>query len=300
MTNDELLHKWIHGELSEEEARTFAQRPEYESLVALYRQTEGLKPPAFQTEAVLTQVLQEPKTPVRRLARWIPYSIAASVLLFAVAGWLWFGRSQTVRYEMARGERQEGVLPDQSTFVLNAESSLSYDAKAWLGERKLQLKGEAYFVVKTGQRFTVQTPNGSVEVLGTEFNVRSRGRALDVSCQSGQVRVRSTDGKIAEELRPAEALRIEGGQLTEKWTTPDEAPWVSGITRFRKIPLQKVLDELERQFNIDIDPGELDPTVSLTGSFPQQDLDVALQTALGPLGIQTRREADGRIYLYQE
>ena len=42
MINDEQLHKWVNGELSEEELIAFKLRPEYDSLVELYKNTSSI------------------------------------------------------------------------------------------------------------------------------------------------------------------------------------------------------------------------------------------------------------------
>jgi transmembrane sensor len=301
MTNDELLHKWVNGQLSAAEKKEFEQRPEYESLVALYRQTEGMSPPHLDSETMLQEILATPQAKTRRMAAWIPYAVAASVLLLAT--WVfWVNRPLRKNYEVARGERLEGVLPDQSTFVLNAESELRYKARNWDENRKLKLTGEAFFSVQKGSRFEVETVNGFVEVLGTEFNVLSRGQHLDVSCRSGKVRVRSSDGKVEADLLPNEALRIDGGELVEKWSqaAAEQSSWMEGVSRFRNATVASVLAELERQFDLEIDPGPIDTQAKLTGFFPHDSLDLAIQTALGSLGVIAERKKDGSLILRLE
>ena len=50
MINDEQLHKWVNGNLTNEELEVFKLRPEYDSLVELYENTEGLSVPNFDEE----------------------------------------------------------------------------------------------------------------------------------------------------------------------------------------------------------------------------------------------------------
>ncbi|MEM1321192.1 MAG: FecR domain-containing protein [Bacteroidota bacterium] len=306
MTNDELLHKWINGELSEEELTEFKRRPEYESLRELYQNTENLKAPDFNQEQMLAQVLKAkaaapPATALKsrvRLFSLLKYGVAASLLIFA--GWMIFANlGSEVVIQVAQGERQEGQLPDRSTFVLNAESRLRYQPKVWPEKRHLQLQGEAFFRVEKGSRFTVRTKNGAVEVLGTQFNVWSRGETLEVTCRSGRVAVRSKDARVMEELTPGKALRLVRGQLQDRWTVPEgqQSNWVEGNSRFEKVPLARVLEELERHFKVRIDRGQVDVQEIVTCNFSHKSLESALATSLKFMEIDYEIRKDSTIYL---
>ena len=187
MTNDELLHKWVNGTITAEELEVFKLRPEYPSLVALYEQTTELSAPDFKQEAMLATILKQEKKGLkpergRRLFinRVWKYGVAASLLI--IAGWFLFSRlNSEVLFQTANGERTQGALPDGSTFVLNADSRLSYDKNNWGTARKISLTGEAFFSVQKGAVFSVETPTGSVQVLGTKFNVWSRNNLLEAA-----------------------------------------------------------------------------------------------------------------------
>ncbi|HEY0177773.1 MAG TPA: FecR family protein, partial [Pedobacter sp.] len=74
------------------------------------------------------------------------------------------------------GEQYQLVLPDGTRVWLNAGSSLNFPASfASLKERRVELKGEAYFEVvhNAVQPFRVQTDHQLVEDIGTAFNIRS-------------------------------------------------------------------------------------------------------------------------------
>ena len=164
MKNDDLLHKWVEGTITAEELEIFKLRPEYESLTDLYRHTEDMSAPSVDEKAMLENILKEPKQKeaiVREISQpekgrrtflssLVKYGAAASLLL--LAGWFFFlrdgGGSELVEYNIAKAQRMEGTLPDGSTFVLNAESDLSYDAASWEGDRNIDLAGEAFFKVK--------------------------------------------------------------------------------------------------------------------------------------------------------
>ncbi len=87
-------------------------------------------------------------------------------------------------------EFQQVELPDGSIVYLNKESSVSYDGS--FETRTIELTGEAFFSVESGEvPFKVITENGEVEVLGTEFNIRSRGDEMEVEVEDGEVEFKS-------------------------------------------------------------------------------------------------------------
>ncbi len=305
MKNDELLHKWVNGDLTAEELETFKKRPEYDSLVELYANTKDLAAPEFDQQAMLREILESNKkatptsTPTRTpTLQWIRYAAAAIIILSAA--WFLWPRDAMVLHEVARGDRLEGTLPDGSTFILNAESTLSYDSKNWSNNRRLELAGEAFFKVEKGTKFSVHTSNGSVQVLGTEFNVRSRENTMEVKCETGKVAILAPDGKTIDELTANQIIRLKDGALEEKWitTSKDKGIWVVGISRFRKVRLQMVLDELSRQFDVNINPGDIDVDVIISCNFQHRNLDLALQTTLGPMNVLYEIKDDG-VVLYR-
>ncbi len=299
MENDHILHKWIDDELTAEELALFKLRPEYDALVALYKNTDHLSTPPLAEEQMLKEILSQEKTtesntPARPKGRrvfmnnFLKYAVAAMVLL--TGGWFLFKTiSQPVSsYQVAKGETVRGSLPDESSFVLNAESELSYDADSWENNRRLNLRGEAFFQVKKGSKFSVLTKDGIVEVLGTEFNVNARNGFFEVFCQSGKVQVKSADGITVGELTKDERIRINPDQTTEKWKSPaiGKPSWMSGLSKFRKVPLSMVLAEIERQYDVEILANGIDQEAIISCNFQHDDLLVALKTTIGMLNVK--------------
>lgn len=291
MINDEQLHKWVNGELSEEELIAFKLRPEYDSLVELYKNTEHLTVPEFDENKVLNNVLSTEKlTPVSRnrrfiLSSWVKYGVAASVLL--LAAWLFWPSSNIVEYNLANGEKLEELLPDGSSFILNADSKLTFNPSDWNKSRTLQLEGEAFFKVKKGSKFSVNTPNGAVSVLGTQFNVNARGNTLVVKCESGRVGVENKDGKSVGELEANDALHIKSDGTVENWKTAENesSNWTRGIFSFKEVALSEVLAEMERQFDVEINDQDINTNMEVVTSFTKGDINIALKTILTPFGI---------------
>ncbi len=307
MENDELLHKWVNGTLTAEELEVFKQRPEYESLTTLRQQSDDMAPPPFDGDRVLRSILQQKKESIpdkrrrkRILPVWTRYAAAAVILL--LAGWFfWPSNGNLTKLQLAKAERIDAYLPDQSAFVLNAESTLEYDEQNWASDRRLWLKGEAFFEVKKGSTFEVITPTGTVKVLGTRFNVRARKPVLEVACQSGKVAIYQPDGSLVGQLEAGDVMRISKDKPVERWASSEGSAsgWVNGVSKFRKVPLKVILAELERQFDIQIHSRNIDVEEIVTGNFQHEDLELALKTALGMEMTYTIKN-EKQVYLHKK
>ena len=304
MNDDRLLHGWIQGNLSPEELREFQQRPEFADLQRIYRNTEHLRGPELDTEPILQQILSTPKQAggtVRTLSvrRILSYAAAACVLL-AAAWFLWPNTPTVTQIASGAGEQINEQLPDGSRVLINAESNLSYAPGSWTKERRLELSGEAYFEVEEGSTFTVQTVLGAVQVLGTEFNVRSRDDYLEVTCQSGKVRVSDLQGNRLRDLSPGQGLRVsQNGKDAEDLEVPAnrQPDWLRGRYRFSGVPLAVPIAELERQFGVELILKGIDTTQIISCNFQTEDLQLALASVFEPLKYQYEIQPNDQVII---
>lgn len=306
MKNDTLLHKWYNKTISKEELEEFKKRPEYASLVDIDRETSDLKGPEVDTELMLTDILASKKSTTnhkkaqttssqaktRSLSTWIKYGVAASVLL--LAGYFMIPTTNNmVTYDIAQAQQVEGTLPDQSTFVLQGNSKLEYDKDTWSANRNIILDGEAFFSVKKGSSFTVETPTGKVVVLGTQFAVVSTDNKFNVECTEGKVSVRPlTDGQNEIILGAGESFRqtIDGPTIIKQ----------IGLTKMKDAALYLVTKELSNQFGLTITPENLNMEEKVTCNFQHTDIRQALKTTVTPLGVQYKILEDNNVKLYRE
>jgi ferric-dicitrate binding protein FerR (iron transport regulator) len=142
------------------------------------------------------------------------YAIAATVslLIVAAASWWVFSASYQIDIQTAYGETKSLRLADGSEVTLNANSRLRFDARDLKSpERIVALGGEAYFHVVQKNvdglqySFSVNTDEGgTIEVLGTSFNVQSRRDLTQVVLESGKVKFKTE--KEATTLEPGEMV----------------------------------------------------------------------------------------------
>ena len=154
-----------------------------------------------------------------------------------------------------RGGQYRLILPDGSRVWLNAASSLRYPVCFSGGERKVELKGEAYFEVApgAGQAFTVVTPDMHVAVLGTNFDVMAYEdeEKHSTTLLSGAVVV--TNGERRRQLRPGEQAVATEKTLTTTTADIDKVlSWRSGFFLFNNTDIKTLMREISRWYDIDI------------------------------------------------
>lgn len=177
-------------------------------------------------------------------------SIAASVVIVAGAVFFMTKGGNDILVAAAAGSTKEVSLPDGSKVILNASSEISYNDD-WSEERTLNLTGEAYFEVVKGGKFSVNTSHGSVEVLGTSFDVFARTEKFDVKCFTGKVAVTSQNQSVV--LNPGEEINFEQGKLlTEKFEL-SKTDWKADLFEYEGESIKNIVLEVERQFNVNID-----------------------------------------------
>ncbi|MEM9918726.1 MAG: FecR domain-containing protein [Bacteroidota bacterium] len=229
----------------------------------------------------------------RKSLRWISYAAAACV---AALMFFWLYNPSTIVRSNAAG--QELVqLPDNSSVQLNADSELRYQAGSWEENRLVELEGEAFFEVQKGSRFTVQTPLGIVEVLGTSFNVYARGAAFEVHCLTGKVRVQAESGKEVF-LTPGQFTRLDADQELLPASSADgerRASWRSGQFYFDNGKVKDVFEEIQRQYGVTIAADE--SILAKSGSYffnTSDPIDTTLYKICWPMNLKAQKS--GGVY----
>jgi ferric-dicitrate binding protein FerR (iron transport regulator) len=232
-------------------------------------------------------VNRPPSTKIRRLNWQRVMSIAAVVAVVALGVWWFFGRKYPVDQQIttAVGEQQELKLPDGSVVNLNAKSEIGFSPAKWKENRYVVLEGEAMFRVKKGNRFLVHTDQGEVEVVGTIFNVYARGESLEVKCTEGKVQVINPEGTERVLLKKGEQVSILDGRMQDRQGLAFNPAWMRGESLFRSAPLNRVFEEMERQYGVLVLADSLEGR-SFSGKFVHKDLNKALKMVCEPMRLE--------------
>ncbi|RED97862.1 FecR family protein [Marinoscillum furvescens] len=282
-SNNILIEKWLQGTLTDEERSQLQASGELQKLERLDRAIQAFKAPAYDVEQELERALAEDSTPVVSMYRHV-WKAAAVFVLITAAVVLYFFQAPQATTVMAEAQNTElHYLPDSSKVWLNAGARLTYNKEQWNENREVALTGEAFFEVRKGERFTVTSEPGTVEVLGTQFNVRSYNEYYEVACYEGSVRVANIENKII--LKPNQLARsLDLAPLELRNISAMNRPaWIAeGLSQFERVPFKVVVKALETQYGITISP--VDSNEMFTGSFPNNNLNVALDAVMIPVG----------------
>lgn len=233
---------------------------------------------------------------VPRLAFGVGLIAAAIVGVYVI--FMPNGHPKSETFITERGQQARVALPDDSEALLNAATKLEVVSLQPGTPRRVSLEGEAFFRVRaSGTPFVVSTRWADVEVVGTEFNVRARGDALEVAVIHGVVNVSARESTLTLTQHQM-ALCSEGGVPQLAGTVPStEYPgWMNGKLFLQQTPLEAACRELELRFDISIRVD--DPAVRSTminGVLDARTPQVAL-ASLGGL-IQKHFRFDGKTYV---
>lgn len=160
------------------------------------------------------------------------------------------------------GTRTMFYLPDGSSGYLNGGSTLKFPT-AFIGEsREVDLKGEAYFDVLSNPEkpFIVYGENVNVVAHGTSFNVEAfpEDNTNKVTLVKGQVEVLGKkNGQIQKlgTLEPNQMCIYDKRTSFYKFMDVDAdkiIAWKEGKLVFINEPLEEVIKELNRRYNINM------------------------------------------------
>lgn len=155
-----------------------------------------------------------------------------------------------------RGNEYYLELSDGTEVWMNSDSELRFSVNFMGNERKVFLKGEAYFKVTRDslRPFRVMADEMMVEVLGTSFNVnayRDEGKLI-ATLVEGVVRVKDTISGFERLLQPNQQAELQDGNGVVREVQVDEVvAWKEGRFLFREMSLENIAKQLERWFDIE-------------------------------------------------
>ena len=238
-------------------------------------------------------------TPLMRAA-----VIAGLVISIAVVTYFLFNNNPGTVIAMVTIQANDAVkadsLPDGSVVTLNKHSQVSFPEKFSSDKRILQLNGEAFFKVTPNKEkpFEIHTNKVTITVVGTSFNVRSRGDTTEVVVETGIVEV--TTGK--------QTVRINAGQkaitgtdenILQKQVNTDQLYNYYRSKKFvcEETPLWKLVEKLNEAYDVQIVFGnDSVRNQKLTTTFDNEPLDKILSVIKGTFNISATKEK-GQIIL---
>jgi transmembrane sensor len=292
--NEEYYYEWLEEWENKHPQYLTQTEPAYQRYSEFIAQNPNTETVAEDTAALPVQH-QWPRN------LWL---LAASVLL-VLCSFVFLARSKLVyeTFETAFGETRSIRLPDGSTVLLNANSSLRIPRWGFgRSTREVLLTGEANFSVThtpTNQRFIVKTrKNFEVVVLGTEFTVFARNRGARVALNKGKVQLQYQEGTTARQLlmKPGQLVTLDqtNHMALQVIKHPETRPaWSEKRFVFDETPLREVAYMLEESYGLRVEIN--DPQLArrvLVGSLRAENADQLLQSISELLDINVIRQGN--------
>lgn len=241
------------------------------------------------------------QAPVKQInhQRRIFLRVAAAVLLLIAGSWITYliynPTAETLTVAATESTLTD-TLPDASVVTLNKNSSISYTSSFSGKERRVKLKGEAFFNVTPDKKkpFLIDVQDVTVRVVGTSFNVKNKNGKTEVIVETGIVQVMYR-GKV-NELKPGEKLLI--GEKDSSVTKETVSDHLYNHYRTREFecdgtPLWKVVEVLNEAYdvNIVIERKEL-KELQLTTTFDNNSLDNILDVISQTFNLTVEKQVD--------
>lgn len=155
----------------------------------------------------------------------------------------------------SRGKDYQATLSDGTRVWLNADSRIEFPEKFTGGERRVKLKGEAYFEVAKDKDhpFIVETDYFNTTVLGTTFNIKAYSpKDANIVLIDGSVKVIDTK-KQEILLKPGQKLSFFNTLFTvSDVDTYPYTQWREGFFYFEDQTLYEIMQTLGRWYNVSI------------------------------------------------
>ncbi|HOX83906.1 MAG TPA: FecR family protein [Chryseolinea sp.] len=190
----------------------------------------------------------------------------------------------------SEGEKTTITLSDGSIIQVNANSTFKFPQTFSRSKREVYLKGEAFFeVAKDSLRpFIVHTGNLATQVLGTSFNINTKGNQIAVSVATGKVSV--SHENETQLLLPNEKITysiLRDQMIKSPANLEHDLAWISNTLIFEDMQLGEAAKMLEQNFKVKIIfENSVLKNCLITGKYKNTSLNKILDAISFSTGIQ--------------
>jgi len=216
--------------------------------------------------------------------------------------------AKTNTLRVPRGGEYQLVLADGTKVWLNSDTELTYPVSFVGKERRVTLKGEAYFEVTPNKEvpFIVTTGNQDVEVLGTKFNISSYVTDTNIitTLVEGKVKVFDRKSDATRYLLPNEQSVLNKNTDNIKKQKVDVYPyiaWKEGRFVFSNVPLDQFLNKIARWYDVDVvfEDDSL-KNIKFSGDLPRySNMTGILKIIEAEMSVHIKIEDNKKVYVFK-
>lgn len=273
------LAKWISGEFNNAELKNYVSEDEFNSYILLKEIISDMQSISPDIEANFSklkykkQLSLSPKPKLVKLKRVI-YSSVAVLFLFLTITSYHFGYFGEKNVSTKAQSKEISIGKNVSLFIYQ-NTSITQDAPLYNVEEVRLDYGEVYFEVIKGQKFTIKTANGYVQVLGTKFKVKSINNTLEVKCFEGKVKVNylglnyfvNSGNEFNSYDSSVKILNENNSLITKKGLS---------YQKFYSVNLIDIKTFLEKNYEIKVIFPKRILNQKFTGTLPKKELELSL------------------------
>lgn len=291
MNKSTYLSSWIEGTLSDRELEELEGKESLNRYVKIKELSSKLvvEVPENLNWDIFVQQLPEKKKARKKKVNWV-YSIAASFMV--LVGISSFLLSQKVY--LSPNSFKQIELSDGSTVKLAPGATLKHQRSFNLINRKLRMTGEGFFQVEKGSPFIIDTPNGTVEVIGTSFKIIDTGDFFKVLCSEGKVKV------TYQEKTYFLTKGLSFNSTSKRINEIDLNLYNNkSIGYYNNVPLDYVVDLVSKLYNIDIQISSIKSNY-FTGTIDLKNQEKALKSISLPFSFKVLQQNSKNYILIEE
>ena len=265
LTSDE--HQLLDTLLKNKENQLLAQQIEATWKKSFDYQNDFTPNVEFGLSKLKTRMKEEKTTspkvvPLQNRRSWLRIAAAAAILI--VGGLFTFNQlnsgSDWQKFA-ATDLNKEMILADGSKVAINAASVFEYPTEFSSEERRVKLKGEAFFdIAKNREKpFIIEAGDLRIRVLGTSFNVRNYDQEglAEITVRSGRVEVSHKNGGFTKILEANDQLTFDKKRIKVRAVSKDNnlnaLGWWSGKLVFDSEKMSRVKLAIERTYNVELE-----------------------------------------------
>ena len=175
-----------------------------------------------------------------------------------------------------KGGQYTITLSDGTRVWLNAASSLRFPAAFTGRTRVVELTGEGYFEVAKDPTmpFKVKAKGMEVEVLGTHFNINAYADENTVNTTLLEGSVKVAKGNENKKIKPGQQAVIrDNGDLSivNAINVEEVIAWKNNEFRFEHIKVSKIMRQVARWYDVEIEYEKNVPDVELSGIISRKE-----------------------------
>lgn len=324
--DSEVIARYLVGEMSNEEAAQFELLletfPENKNLIAeMKKQWDQIG--NYQSQKKIDadkgwqtlfnrldsdQLIPESKIVEHRLAPvWVKWA-ASIIVVLTIASLSFYSifSNNTKLISLSTGNESNTLiqtLNDGSVVYLANNTTFSYPEVFSKNERKVNLKGEAFFDItpNPAKPFRIETDQVIVEVLGTAFNVKSEnGNQFELVVERGKVRVTlKSDPSQTQIVLPGEKIITSNHQLVKNINVNSAYfAWKTQRMQFKDESLSNIVRVINKNYkaNIQLQNQQLGDR-KLTVTFYNNSLKTITELICLSLNLSKEQQTDSTIII---